>query len=181
MAVSIGNEFALIERDNKRIQVDQQHLLGRLLGLDVGDARIGVAVSNETGFVVTPHSVIRRKPEPAALAQIMRIAEAESVAGIVVGLPLSLNGEYSDQTRSVAAFVERLAAQTTLPVVTWDERYTTVEAEHILREQGVRRATKSGANRWREQIDAIAATVILQDYLDVHLPPTVPPIAGESS
>ncbi|HKD74876.1 MAG TPA: Holliday junction resolvase RuvX, partial [Ktedonobacterales bacterium] len=76
--------------------------------------------------------------------------------------------EYSDQTRSVTAFVERLAAQTTLPVVTWDERYTTVEAERILREQGVRR------DRWREQIDAIAATVILQDYLDAHLPPTVP-------
>jgi len=148
--------------------VSQQFLLGRLLGLDVGDVRIGVAVSNESGIVVTPHSVIRRKPEAAVLAHIMRIAEAETVAGIVVGLPLSLNGEYSDQTRSVTAFVERLAAQTTLPVVTWDERYTTVEAERILREQGVRR------DRWREQIDAIAATVILQDYLDAHLPPTVP-------
>ncbi len=155
--------------------MSQELLAGRLLGLDVGDARIGVAVSNESGFVVTPHGVVRRKPEATALAEIMRIAEAENVAGIVVGLPLSLSGEFSDQTRSVAAFVERLAKQTALPVVTWDERYTTVEAEHILREMGVRR------ERWREQIDAVAATVILQDYLDAHLPPTVPPLDGETS
>jgi putative Holliday junction resolvase len=179
--------------------VSQQYLLGRLLGLDVGDVRIGVAVSNESGIVVTPHSVIRRKPEADALAHIMRIAEAETVAGIVVGLPLSLSGEYSDQTRSVTEFVERLAAQTDLPIVTWDERYSTVEAERILREQGVGRAgnrkagpshsvrshrkvqSQSGANRWREQIDAIAATVILQDYLDAHLPPIVPSLDDQTS
>ena len=142
----------------------QQFASWRLLALDVGDVRIGVALSDELGIVVTPRGVIRRRPEAKALAAIARIAADEAVVGLVVGLPLRLSGDYSDQTRAVLTFVERLTAQLAVPVVTWDERYTTVEAERILREQGVRR------DRWREQIDAIAATVILQDYLDTHQP-----------
>jgi putative Holliday junction resolvase len=137
----------------------------RLLGLDVGNARIGVALSDESGIVVTPYRVIRRRPEATALAAIASIVVAESVVGVVAGLPLRLSGEYSEQTHMTAAFVARLTAHVSIPVVTWDERYTTVEAENILRERGVKR------DRWREQIDAIAAMVILQDYLDAHRPP----------
>jgi putative holliday junction resolvase len=137
----------------------------RLMALDVGDTRIGVAFSDALGIVVTPHSVIKRRPEKAALARIVALATTEEAVGIIVGLPLSLSGEYSDQTRNVAAFAEAICPLVRVPVVLWDERYTTVEAERILREMGVRR------DRWRERIDAVAATVILQDYLDAHLPP----------
>jgi putative Holliday junction resolvase len=142
---------------------DLSPLRGRLLGLDVGDARIGVAVCDALGIVVTPLRAIRRKPEAAALQQIVALVASEVAEGIVVGLPLSLSGAFSDQTRSVAAFVERLHAAVSVPVTTWDERYTTVEAERILREQGVRREQR------RDRIDAVAAAVILQDYLDAHL------------
>lgn len=154
-------------------EATQQFPSWRLLGLDVGNVRIGVAVSDELGITVTPHRVIRRRPEATAIAEVARIATATAVVGVVAGLPLSLNGEYSDQTRMTTTFVERLAAQLAIPVVTWDERYTTVEAENILRERGVKR------DRWREQIDAIAAMVILQDYLDAHLPTATSPKGDE--
>jgi putative Holliday junction resolvase len=139
-----------------------------LVSLDVGNARIGVARSDESGIVVTPHGVIRRKPEPEALAKIARIIIGENAVGLIVGLPLRLNGEFSDQTHAVVAFVERLRPFVDVPIVMWDERYTTTEAERILRERGVRR------ERWKEQIDAIAATVILQDYLDSQNAPPAP-------
>lgn len=137
---------------------------GRLLALDVGEARIGVAVSDASHLVVTPHGVIRRRPQAAALEWIVRFVAAEAIAGIVVGLPLSLSGADSGQTRSVRAFIDQLTPLVTIPIASWDERYTTVEAERILREQGVRR------EKWRERIDAVAATVILQDFLDAHQP-----------
>ena len=138
---------------------------GRLLGLDVGDARIGTAVCDASHVVVTPQGVIRRHPEPRALEQILRLIADEEIVGVVVGLPLSLNGEHSDQTRAVAEYVAQLVSQLPVPVTTSDERYTTVEAERWLREHGVKR------DQWRARIDSIAATIILQDFLDAHLPP----------
>jgi len=141
----------------------------RLLALDVGEVRIGLAVSDPSGTVVTPLRVIRRRPQAQAVAQIAAAIVEEEAVGVVVGLPLSLSGAHSDQTRATEAFAALLAAQVSVPLVTWDERYTTTEAERILRERGVRR------DRWREQIDAVAAGVILQDYLDAHISPVVPP------
>ena len=145
----------------------------RLLALDVGNVRIGVAVSDPEGIVVTPLLVIRRKPEDAAIAQIVAVVADEAAVGVVAGLPLRLTGDYSEQTRATVAFTERLAAQLPVPLVTFDERYTTTEAERILRERGVRR------DRWRDQIDAIAASVILQDYLDAYKPPAVPSFSDD--
>jgi putative holliday junction resolvase len=141
----------------------------RLLALDVGNVRIGLATSDPTGIAVSPLRVIRRQPEATAIAQIVAAVAEEEAVGVIAGLPLRLSGDYSDQTRATVAFTERLAAQLLVPLVTFDERYTTTEAERILRERGVRR------DRWREQIDAIAASVILQDYLDAHKPPTARP------
>ncbi|MBA3827085.1 MAG: Holliday junction resolvase RuvX [Ktedonobacterales bacterium] len=140
----------------------------RLLGLDVGNVRIGLATSDPTGIAVSPLRVIRRQPEATAIAQIVAAVAEEEAVGVVAGLPLRLSGEYSDQTRATVAFAMRLAEQLPVPLVTFDERYTTTEAERILRERGVRR------DRWRAQIDAIAASVILQDYLDAHKPATMP-------
>ncbi len=145
--------------------VVRERVPARLMALDVGDARIGVAVCDASQIAVTAHSVIARRPQASALERIVLLVAAEEIAGVIVGLPLSLNGEYSDQTRSVVAFVAVLTPLLSVPIQTWDERYTTVEAERILREQGVRR------DRWRARIDAIAAAVILQDFLDAHRPP----------
>lgn len=141
----------------------------RLLALDVGSVRIGMAVSDPSGMVVTERGVIRRQPTAQALARIQSAVAEEEAVGVVVGLPLSLSGEPSDQTRATQAFAAQVAAQITVPLVLWDERYTSTEAERILRERGVRR------DRWREQIDAVAAAVILQDYLDAHITPVVVP------
>jgi putative holliday junction resolvase len=146
----------------------------RLLGLDVGDVRIGVATSDPTGIAVSPLCVIRRQPEEAAIAQIAALVADEEAVGVVAGLPLHVSGDYSDQTRATLAFTVRLAERLPVPLVTFDERYTTTEAERILRERGVRR------DRWREQIDAIAASVILQDYLDAHKPRTVPAFTDDA-
>jgi len=147
--------------------LSQPLLSWRLLALDVGNVRIGLALSDALGIVVSPYQVIARRPEATALAQIVTIARAEEAVGIVVGLPLSLNGDFSQQTQSVQAFTDLLRAATPLPIIPWDERYTTVEAERILREMGVRR------DKWKQQIDAVAATVILQDYLDANRPATL--------
>lgn len=145
----------------------------RLLALDIGDARIGLAISDPSGTVVTPLRVILRRPQANALAAIAIAAIEEEAIGIVAGLPLRLSGDYSAQTRSVVAFVEKLRELVQIPIITSDERYSTVEAERILRERGVRR------DRWREQIDAVAATVILQDFLDAHIRPTPTPAPYE--
>lgn len=134
----------------------------RLVGLDIGNARIGVALSDPSGTVVSPLRMVRRQPEAVAIATIAQIVVDEDAVGVVAGLPLRLTGDFSDQTTNVAAFVERLVPALLVPVVTWDERYTTVEAERILR------ALKIKRDRWRDMIDAVAATVILQDYLDAH-------------
>lgn len=141
----------------------------RLLALDVGAVRIGLARSDPSGTVVTPLRVIPRRPEAAAIAAIDAAVRDEEAVGVIVGLPLRLSGDFSQQTEATAAFAAKLAVQLSVPLVTWDERYTTVEAERILRERGVRR------DRWREQIDAIAAGVILQDYLDAHISPMLHP------
>jgi putative Holliday junction resolvase len=143
----------------------------RLLALDVGNARIGLALSDPSGTVVTPLRVIPRRPEATALAAIGAVIVAEEAVGVIVGLPLRLSGDYSDQTHATSDFAAKLATQIPVPLLLWDERYTTVEAERLLRERGVPR------DRWRAQIDAVAAGVILQDYLDAHLSPTAPPLS----
>ncbi|SRR5579875_855128 len=151
---------------------DAQWPSWRLLALDVGNARIGWAVSDPTGTVVTPRGVIPRQPEARAIMQICAAVAEEEAVGVIVGLPLSLSGEHSEQTRATETFAQKLAAQLSVPLVLWDERYTTTEAQRILRERRVPR------ERWRSQIDAIAAGVILQDYLDAHIPPVAAPPDG---
>jgi putative Holliday junction resolvase len=153
------------------IEADVAWLSWRLLALDVGSVRIGVAVSDPSGTVVSELGIIRRQPTAQALAQILATVAEEEAVGVIIGLPLSLSGEPSDQTRATQAFAALVAAQLPVPVVLWDERYTTTEAERILRDRGVRR------DRWRAQIDAVAAGVILHDYLDAHITPMLHPPA----
>ncbi len=134
-----------------------------IVGLDVGQARIGVAVSDERETLATPREVIRRRSNAAALDAILRIVAAEQAGRVVVGLPISLDGELHGQAQATQAFAEKLRARLeplNIPLVYMDETLSTVRAEELLREAGARLV------RIRERIDAVAAAVILQDYLN---------------
>jgi putative Holliday junction resolvase len=138
----------------------------RVVGLDVGEKRIGVAVSDLTGTLARPVGVVQtsgldRDAVDRASAEIARLAaEEDGVATLVVGLPRHLDGRPSDMTPRVQAFASRLGDRTTLPVHLQDERLSSHEAESLLaiREKDWRARKK--------KLDAAAAAVILQDFLD---------------
>jgi len=134
-----------------------------IVALDVGQARIGVALSDERETLASPRVVIRRRSNAAALGAIMRIVTDEQAGLVVVGLPVSLDGALHGQAQAIQTLAEQLRArlaQGGIPLVYMDETLSTVRAEELLREAGVRPA------RIRERIDAVAAAVILQDFLD---------------
>jgi putative Holliday junction resolvase len=138
----------------------------RLIGLDVGEARIGVAVSDPTGTLASARTVLARRPEDTALKAIGRMVEEEEAEAIIVGLPRSLSGELHGQAALVQAFAERLRQQVSVPIHFWDERLSTVAAEREMRASGAKR------DKRRAMIDAVAAAIILQSYLDAsHVQP----------
>ncbi|MCS6846600.1 MAG: Holliday junction resolvase RuvX [Anaerolineae bacterium] len=131
--------------------------MARTLALDVGDRRIGVAVSDVTKLIARPLCVIDRKHEDA-IARVVALIVEHGADEVVVGLPLHANGSAGEQARQVQAFVEALRVHLEVPIRWVDERYTTQDAKHILAE--VRRRKQPDYD------DAIAAAVILQRYLD---------------
>jgi putative Holliday junction resolvase len=141
-----------------------------IVGLDVGAVRIGVAVSDELELLASPRSVIRRTSNASAVEAIARVAREAGAGLVVVGLPISLDGKLHAQANAVRTFVERLRRVLPVPLVYADETLSTVQAEERLRASGVR------PERMRRQIDAAAAAVILQDYLDQ--PPPRPDAAA---
>jgi putative Holliday junction resolvase len=132
---------------------------GRLLGIDYGEARLGLALSDELCIIARPLGVIETRGRDV-FAEIGTTAKINQVGGIVVGLPLTLAGRSSAATLRVEAFVEDLRKRVALPVVTWDERLSTKQSEHFLIESGMRRRKR------RQKVDAVAAALILQSYLD---------------
>jgi putative Holliday junction resolvase len=129
-------------------------------GLDVGDARIGVAVSDDLGVTVRGIGVVRRRGGTHDLDSIVRLLREYPISRFVVGLPLNMDGSEGRQAARVRAFAEGLRAHTGLSVDLWDERLTTFEAEERLRRRGVRPAKR------RQLVDQVAAEVILRSYLD---------------
>jgi putative Holliday junction resolvase len=136
----------------------------RILGLDVGERRIGVAISDPTGTVVRPLQTLVRGSREEDLVAITALVAEHDVGLIVVGRPLSLDGTEGPQARRIARYADMLAEQLSVPIVSWDERFTTVAAEEILT-QGRSRKKRRRA-RVEGKVDAIAAAVILQSYLD---------------
>ncbi len=133
----------------------------RYLGLDVGNRRVGVAVSDELGLTAQAVLTLERKRNPREdLRSLARLARRFGVGGIVVGLPLRLSGEESPQTKKARAFAEELGKLTGLPVHFEDERLTTREAHAVLYEAGRKRQTH------RRVVDQVAATVILEGFLE---------------
>lgn len=130
----------------------------------MGERRIGVALSDPEGRVAVAHSVVSARPVEGAVARIAELAAAEGVERVVVGLPLSLSGGEGPQAGVVRAFAERLARRLTAPMEFWDERLSSVQVERWPSSAGRRRR-----GRPREAaggVDALAAAVVLQSYLD---------------
>ena len=131
----------------------------RILGLDPGERRIGVALSDPTGTIASPHSVIDRRTVDPAVA-VRELCDEYGVDLIVVGLPTGLSGNEGPSAKAARAFGVLVSKAAGLPVQYQDERFTTVTAEGALLEGGVRR------DKRREVRDKVAAAVILQTYLD---------------
>jgi len=131
----------------------------RTAALDLGDVRIGVAISDELGLTARGLGTVRRWGGTRDLEAVARLLAPWEPARVVVGLPLGMNGGEGRQAVRARAFAGRLAAHLGLPVAMWDERLTTVEAEERLRERGLR-----GARR-RALVDQEAAAVILESWL----------------
>ena len=133
----------------------------RYLGLDVGNRRIGVAVSDELGLTAQPVLTLeRRRNRREDLRSLARLCRRFGVIGIVVGNPLHASGEASPQAVKIQALAAELGELTGLPIYPWDERLTTREAHQILYEAGHERQTH------RHIVDQVAATLILQSFLD---------------
>jgi putative Holliday junction resolvase len=130
----------------------------RFLGLDVGGKRIGVAISDEMGLVASPVGMVRRDRNPAR--EIADLARRYDARRIVVGLPVGMSGREGQQAADVRGFVDAIEGEIGLPVEYWDERLTTSIAEKSLIASGSRREKR------RDQVDAVAAAVILQGFLD---------------
>lgn len=135
-------------------------LTGRTLALDLGDRRIGLALSDPTGLAARPLMTLTRTTRGDDMDAILGIIRRHDVKRIVVGMPLNMDGRRGPRARLTEAFIDRLRGATGLPVIAWDERLTTVQAERILLEGDVSRA------RRRKVIDQVAAVIVLQAYLD---------------
>ena len=134
----------------------------RILGLDVGERRIGVAMSDPLGLTAQRLTVLQRRDPPTDLKTIAALAADHHAEAIVVGLPLTMQGVVGTQATWVMAFVEQLRAHVRCPVHVFDERLTTAEGERALL------ATDASRRKRKQLIDQVAAQLILQAYLDAH-------------
>lgn len=132
----------------------------RVLALDVGSRRIGVAISDEGGQFAMPLTTIATRSRQQAVQQIAALVAEREVDEVVVGLPLSLNGERGPQAQLTETFARLLEAAISPPINLFDERLTTVVADQMLRDMGV------PADKRKARVDEMAAMIILQDYLD---------------
>jgi putative pre-16S rRNA nuclease len=133
---------------------------GRTLALDYGDRRIGLALSDPLGIAARPLMTLTRTSSERDMNLILKVVREQEVRRIVVGLPLDMDGLRGKRARLTETFMEKVKRATGLPVIPWDERLTTVQAERILIEADLSRA------RRRKVIDQVAAVIVLQSYLD---------------
>jgi len=140
--------------------------VGRILALDWGEIRFGVARSDEGQILASPLTTLtRRAGKRFPMPQLLALLEADPVVGIVVGLPISLEGAETPSSEAARALAADVGRRTGLPVELADERFTTSIALDAVREMG-------GSTRGRKaDVDALAATVLLQQYLDHRRPP----------
>jgi putative holliday junction resolvase len=136
----------------------------RVLALDPGTVRVGVAVSDELGVIAQPLEFIPAEPFSAFLERLRQILAEKGVGQIVVGLPRNMDGSYGPAALKAQEFVGALQAAVAIPLRTWDERLTSVQANRLLSEANVRGARRKG------KVDQMAAAILLQSYLDARAP-----------
>jgi len=134
--------------------------MSRILALDHGSKRIGVAISDEMKMIAQPLEFIAAEPTGAAFARLQAILSEKPAELILVGLPRNMDGSYGPAAEKVRAFVEELKQAIPVPVRTWDERLTSAQANRVLLQGNVRREQR------KEKVDAIAAAILLQSFLD---------------
>lgn len=132
----------------------------RIMAIDYGDARTGVALSDPTGLLAGQTFLIKSRKAPVVLEELAALARKQGAEELVMGYPRNMDGTLGPRAEKYAAFAKELEAATGLPVVLWDERRTTVDAHRILGEQGIR------AKQRKDKVDAVAAALILEGYLD---------------
>jgi putative Holliday junction resolvase len=140
--------------------------VARILGLDVGERRVGVAISDPDERLAVPLRIVERRDSGADVQAIVDIARAEQVEALVVGNPLSLSGKAGPQARRVQAFARRVAEAAGLPLALCDERLTSVQAERATAVRARSAASRHVRRPTRAPSDDVAAAIILQSYLD---------------
>ncbi|MEP6810466.1 MAG: Holliday junction resolvase RuvX [Chthoniobacterales bacterium] len=135
-------------------------LMRRVLGVDFGSARIGVAISDELGMLAHPLETIPANRLDAAAARLAEIARTKDCSHVILGLPRHMNGELGTAAADANAFAAKLRPLLQCPIVMWDERLTTMAANRALRDAGQK------TRRTRGIVDQVAAQMILQGYLD---------------
>jgi putative Holliday junction resolvase len=133
---------------------------GRVMALDVGERRIGVALSDPTRTLASPLTTIRAVPRSTAVKRILTLIRDYQVTALVVGLPLTMNGDIGPQATLVQQFVDELRPLIAIPIAFVDERLTTVAAERMMIDLKIKPEQR------RARIDEVAASIILQDFLD---------------
>ena len=137
--------------------------MARVLGIDFGERRVGLALSDPSATIAQPlPTITRRMGKRPPIAAITEIIQQQEVAEVVVGLPLNLSGDETDWTRTVREFGNKLQERAGVPVEFLDERLTSVQAERAVRGSGLKRSDREQKHR----IDAAAAVLLLQTYLD---------------
>ena len=134
--------------------------MNRILAIDYGDVRVGLAISDLMQIIAKPYKTIKNTNHNEIFIQLERIIEENNIGKIIVGLPITLKGEHSEQTEKVLSFVKELKSSIKIDIDTYDERLSSIQAKKSLIQQGV----KTGHNK--EQIDQTAAAIFLQGYLD---------------
>lgn len=135
-------------------------VMGRVMGVDLGTSRVGIALSDVRAVLATPFTTIRRTSDTDVIAQLLTLAHQEEVTSIVVGIPKSLSSQNTIAQDATEDFITILSSQTDLPIIRVDERFTTVLATHRLRQLG------HDSRSMKSKIDSSAAAEILQSYLD---------------
>lgn len=130
-----------------------------ILSVDYGDARTGIAVCDKGEMLASPVTVIKETYMPKVAAQVASVASEKRAELVVVGCPVNMDGSFGERAKKCAELADMISSEYGFEVVTWDERMTTIEAHRALNE------TNTRGKRRKEVVDAVAATIILEDYL----------------
>jgi putative Holliday junction resolvase len=151
----------LANADQERARTSPQNLSGRILAVDFGLKRVGLAVSDPMQIIAQPLETITYKSRQDLVNRLVAIVRENEVVKVVIGLPRHMDGSEGEMAKAVRRLIDQLARALTMPIVAWDERLSSVQAERALRELGVSYRDKNRGN-----VDRMAAIFILQSYLD---------------